>query len=200
MVYLLQGFTLGFSAGVSPGPMHAYLSSQTLKNGWRRAIPAIFAPLISDGPIIALVLLVLTQMPEAALRVLHILGGLFILTLARAAYRDFRAAAHDLTPEPGTARRSLIMKQGFFSQPMNFNFVWGGAGGPLLLEGWNRAAAGGVGFLVAFYVALIGTFALFVGIFASARHLGPRISRALSGLSAVALAAFGLYQLYAGVM
>ncbi len=200
MVYLLQGFTLGFSAGVSPGPMHAYLSSQTLKNGWRRAIPAIFAPLISDGPIIALVLLVLTQMPEAALRVLHILGGLFILTLARAAYRDFRAAAHDLTPEPGTARRSL--RQAVIVNLLNPNpyIFWGVAGGPLLLEGWDRAAAWGVGFLVAFYVALIGTFALFVGIFASARHLGPRISRALSGLSAVALAAFGLYQLYAGVM
>lgn len=65
LAFLFQGITLGFSAGVSPGPFQAYLFSQTLKNGGRRTLPAVLAPLLSDGPII---LLVLTQTPAWFLR------------------------------------------------------------------------------------------------------------------------------------
>jgi hypothetical protein len=35
-------------------------------------------------------------------------------------------------------------------------------------------------------------------LFATARSLGPRVSHVLVGLSAVALACFGLYQLWSG--
>jgi hypothetical protein len=36
-------------------------------------------------------------------------------------------------------------------------------------------------------------------LFAGARRLGPRVNRALVGLSAVALAAFGLWQFWLGL-
>ncbi len=38
MIYIVQGFTLGFSAGATPGPFHAYLLAQATRNGWRRAV------------------------------------------------------------------------------------------------------------------------------------------------------------------
>ena len=47
----IQGSTLGITAGAAPGPMQAYLISETLSGGWRKALPLIFVPIISDAPI-----------------------------------------------------------------------------------------------------------------------------------------------------
>ena len=65
LAYLLQGLGYGFAAAVQPGPFQTYVMSQALERGWRRALPAALAPLISDGPIIALTLLVLTRLPPS---------------------------------------------------------------------------------------------------------------------------------------
>jgi threonine/homoserine/homoserine lactone efflux protein len=62
--YLILGMTYAFTAAVQPGPFQTYLISQTLSNGWRRTVPAAFAPLLSDGPIIIFVLLILSRIPN----------------------------------------------------------------------------------------------------------------------------------------
>ncbi len=87
LAYALQGLLLGFPAAAQPGSMQAYLLAQTVKNGWRRTLPAALAPLISDGPIILFVLLLLTYMPPLFLSLLQIAGGGFLLYLAWGAYR-----------------------------------------------------------------------------------------------------------------
>ena len=56
---LLSAATVGFSAGVTPGPLQALLLSFAIKGGWKKALPAAFAPVVSDGPVILLVLLIL---------------------------------------------------------------------------------------------------------------------------------------------
>ena len=60
---------------VQPGPFQMYLISQTLLKGWKRTLPVVFAPLISDGPIIALCLFVLSQVPSWLQRFLYSLEG-----------------------------------------------------------------------------------------------------------------------------
>jgi threonine/homoserine/homoserine lactone efflux protein len=199
-VYLLQGLSFGLSAGATPGPLHAYLMSQTLKGGIRHAIPAAFAPLLSDGPIITLVLLVLTQMPDSIVRGLQIIGGGFLIYLAWGAYRSFRTIHTDDGLDPASGQQSL--RDATVVNLLNPNpyIFWGVVGGPILLDAWAEAASHGIAFMVAFYVALIGTFAGFIVIFASARQLGPRVSRVLSGISAVALFVFGVYQIVLGVL
>ncbi|NJN98663.1 MAG: LysE family transporter [Anaerolineales bacterium] len=79
----MQGLTLGLSATAAPGPFQAFLLGQALKHGWKQTLPATLAPLVSDGPIIFLVLLVLTQTPLWFLNGLQIVGGLFVLYLAK---------------------------------------------------------------------------------------------------------------------
>lgn len=199
LVYLVQGLTLGFSAAVSPGPFQAYLVSQTLKNGWRRTLPAALAPLLSDGPIIALVLLVLTRMPAGFLKVVQILGGFFILYLARGAYRAFRTADFAGQIREETARQSLLeatLVNAFNPNPYIF---WSVVGGPILLEGWRQSAGLGMSFMVGMYGTLIGGFAGFIILFATARRFAPRLGRILSGISVVVLVMFGFYQLWLGV-
>src|SRR5688500_16389761 len=94
--YILQGIVYGFAAAAQPGPLQTYLISQTLRTGWKRTLPAAFAPLLSDGPIIALSLLILSQIAPWLQRTLHIAGGLFVLYLAYDVYKPWKHFNPDL--------------------------------------------------------------------------------------------------------
>jgi hypothetical protein len=76
---------------------------------------------------------------------------------------------------------------------------WSLVTGPILLTGWREAPANGIGFLVGFYAAMILTLAGIIVLFGTARHLGPKVNRAMLGMSVIALACFGLYQLWLGI-
>lgn len=91
LTYLVTGLTIGVNAGVLPGPIQTYLAQAALAYGWRRAIIGIFAPLVADIPVILLSVLVLSQVPEAVVRLLWVGGGLFILWLAFGTLRSLRA-------------------------------------------------------------------------------------------------------------
>jgi len=51
LTYLIWGIGYGFTAAMQPGQFQAYLMAQTLRQGWRKTLPMIFAPLLSDGPV-----------------------------------------------------------------------------------------------------------------------------------------------------
>jgi threonine/homoserine/homoserine lactone efflux protein len=197
--YILQGVTLGFSAAVSPGPFQTYLLSQTMKNGWQRTLPATLAPIASDGPIIALVLFVLTQTPTWFLNLLQIIGGLFILYLAWGAYQTFKTMDTSSTLGSETARQSLL--KAIFINFLNPNpyIFWSVISGPILLEGWRQSPALGLSFVGSFYGFFVGFLVLLVLIFALARKSGPTVVRAMIGLSALALLVFGCYQIASGL-
>lgn len=63
LIYLFQGIGLGLAAAVQPGPLQTFLISQSLTRGWKRTLISAFAPLLSDGPIIFVSLLVLSHVP-----------------------------------------------------------------------------------------------------------------------------------------
>lgn len=199
IAHLARGIGLGFAGAVQPGPFQAYAVGQTLKNGWRRSIWISLAPLISDGPIILLVLLVLSRVPDSLQRALHMASGLFLLWLARGAFRNWRAAADQghLEPDSGgtTMVKAVLMN---FLSPGPYIY-WSLVAGPMLLEAWRSTPARGIGFLIGFYGTLVGTFAAIIVVFGKARDLGPRVTRALLGVSAAALAVFALLQLWRGV-
>lgn len=198
LVYLSQGLLLGGAAAAQPGPFQAYLLSQTLQNGWRGTLWAAFAPLLSDGPIIFLVLFVLTRLPDGFLVGLQIVGGFFLLYLA---CKAFLALRHTAVPvaEPLETKRFNIFEAALMNAlgPGPYIF-WATIAGPILLTSWRQSADLGLSFLVGFYGALIGGFMAFVVLFAVAKQLDPRVSRLLALFSAAALLGFGLYQLWQG--
>jgi len=106
--YLFQGLGLGFSAGAQPGPFQAYLISQSLSQGWRKTWIAAFAPLVSDGPIIILVLLILSQVPDWFQQVLRVAGGLFVLYLAWSTFQTWRNFSTEMGQSGQTETKSLI--------------------------------------------------------------------------------------------
>ena len=197
--YLILGMTYAFAAAVEPGPLQTYLISQTLSHGWRRTLPAAFSPLISDGPVIALVLLVLSRVPVWLAQGLRLAGGVFVLYLAWGAVQAWRRYdAQDMAPAP-SKRQSVLRAARVNLLNPNPYISWSLVLGPLLLKGWRETPAHGVALLAGFYGTMVLSLAGTIVLFAAARNLGPRVTRVLIGLSSVALACFGCYLLWSGV-
>jgi len=199
-LYILQGTVYGFSAAVQPGPFQTYLISQALSKGWKRTLPAALAPLVSDGPIIALCLFVLSQVPLWFQRFLYIAGGLFILYLAYSAYRSWRNFASNLPTEEAQTKQSVLKAALMNALGPGPYIYWSLITGPILLAGWRETPIYGIGFLAGFYGISIMGYATLIFMFSTAQKLGPRVNRILLGVSAIALLCFGLYQLWLGIV
>jgi threonine/homoserine/homoserine lactone efflux protein len=198
-IYMMVGITYGFAAAVTPGPLLTYLVSQTLNNGWKRTLPAIFAPLITDGPIALLVLVILSGVSVSLIQYLQLIGGFFILYLAYGAFKTWRIYDIKQTAPVKSARESLL-------KAVLVNFLnpgpylgWSLVIGPMLLKGWHETPANAVILLFSFYGVMTLCMAGIIFLFYAARTLGPKVNRAMIGISAIMLVCFGLYQLWSGV-
>ncbi|HNA52960.1 MAG TPA: LysE family transporter [Anaerolineales bacterium] len=199
--YLLQGIGFGFAAASQPGPFQTYLISQTLTRGWKHTLPAALAPLVSDGPIILLCVLVLSQVPAWMQRGLYIAGGLFIIYLAYGTYRtweNFDTAAQTTAPA-GEVQQSVLKAAMMNALNPNPYIFWTLVTGPILLSGWRQSPILGVGFLAAFYLTMIAGLAAVILIFGFAQRFGAKFNRMMLGISAIALFCFGIYQLWLGL-
>ena len=199
-VYIIQGLVYGFAAAVQPGPFQTYLISQTLSKGWKRTLPSALAPLISDGPIIALCLLILNQVPGWLQRFLYVAGGLFVLYLASGAYKSWKNFIPDIPSIETGIQRSVIKAALINILNPNPYIYWTLVTGPILLTGWRETPLNGMGFLVSFYLFIILSLSAIILVFGTARQFGPKVNRALLGISAIALFCFGLHQSWLGIM
>ena len=195
--FLIQGLALGLAAAFSPGPFQAFLISQALANGWRRAAPVAFAPLISDGPIIIAILLVLDQLPVKLLRVIGVIGGLFVFYLAWGLWQQWRKGTpsevenFEQQVTVGGSRKTLfrgVLMNLLSPGPYTF---WTLVTGPILLSALRQSPVHGGSFLIGFYGALIGGMLGIAALFHLARRLGPNVVRGLTLASIVILIAFG---------
>lgn len=195
---ILLGSGFALAAAVQPGPLQAYLIAQTLTNGFRRTVPATFAPILSDIPIAALVLLVLTNVPPELVVALQFIGGSFLLFLAYGAYTSFRHY-RQTPPESSVSVRRTFFKAVLVNlfNP-NAYLGWGLVMGPLAASAWRQAPVNSVALIVAFYATMILATIVILALFGSARSAGPGLARVLVGFSAVALGIFGLYQIWNG--
>jgi threonine/homoserine/homoserine lactone efflux protein len=198
LTYLTLGATFGFAAAVQPGQFQAYLVSESLAHGWRRTIPVAFAPVLSDIPVVAFVLLVLTQVPPLMIHGLQVVGGVFVLYLAWGALRTWRhftpAAPAAAAPVHQTVLKAALVN---LLNP-NPYLAWALVLGPVLLNAWRETPSHGIAFAAAFYAAMVAVAAGIVVAVSAAHAFGPRVARGLVGASAVALAGFGFYQLWSG--
>jgi threonine/homoserine/homoserine lactone efflux protein len=197
ITYLVIGMTYAFASAVQPGPLQAYIISQTISHGWRRALPAAFSPLLSDGPIIVLMLFVLSRLPAWLIPAVRLAGGGLLLLFAFLAARTSTRSDASGTAPATTRPRSLLGATAVNLMSPGPYLGWSLVMGPLLLKGWHEAPANGIALLVGFYGVLVLSMAVIILLAGTARGLGPRANRSLIGLSAVALAGLGVWQLWA---
>lgn len=193
--YLLFGGGYAFASGVQPGPLQAFLLSRVAESGSRRTLPASLAPLVSDGPIAFLVLLVLKRLPEDMGRILQAAGGLLLLYLAAVAFRQWKRQSVGASDSRTPAPRTLLQAAAVNILNPNPYLGWSLVLGPKALSAWSRNPAYAVALIVAFYATMVTTLALTVLLFGATSFLCPRGRRTLLFLSAGTLAALGLFQL-----
>jgi threonine/homoserine/homoserine lactone efflux protein len=197
-IYLVSGIVYGFAAAVQPGPFTTFLISQSLKEGWRRTLPAAFSPLVSDGPIALLALFVLSSVPAGLILWLRLLGGAFVLYLAGGAWKAWRRYEAEPAKAAPSARGNVLKAAAVNLLNPGPYLGWTLVLGPLVLKGWRETPANGIALIAGFYAAMIGSLAGIILLFHAARGFGSKVNRVLIGISALALALFGCYQLWLG--
>jgi threonine/homoserine/homoserine lactone efflux protein len=197
--YVSIGAGLAFTAAVQPGPLQAYLFNRATSIGWRRTLPAACSPLLSDGPIALVALLILGRLSPALQSVLRIAGGVLLLYLSWSAFRRSRQEASP-APEPQTKVPRTFFEAALVNL-LNPNpyLGWALILGPIVVAAWRESAGLGVAVVGSFYATMITTLALLIALFGSARFLSARLQRLLAAASIVILVGIAGYQLWTGL-
>ncbi len=199
---MLRFFTIGvvfaFGAVVQPGPLQTFIISRALVSGWRHTWPAAFSPLLSDGPIAVLVITVLSQVPARFVAILQLAGSAFLLYLAFGAFNAYRRFDYKKKHDEQSGRKSLFKAAIINLLNPNPYIGWSLVMGPLVIEAWRTAPAYPIALLAGFYGTMVTFTLVIIGAASAAGGIGPRVSRALVGVSAICLAGFAFYQLWLG--
>jgi threonine/homoserine/homoserine lactone efflux protein len=166
---LLLGLAIGFSAGVSPGPLLALVVSTSLRHGRWAGFQVAASPLVTDLPIIILSLTVLTAVPGRVVAAVGTVGAAVVLKLGISTLRQARRAALPAA-EGGAATHSLskgVVVNVLSPHPWLF---WFSVGGPLLVTAWHHGTIYSGTFLLGFYGLLVGTKVVLAALLSASRH------------------------------
>ncbi len=196
---LLTGTGFAFAAAIQPGPLQAFLFSKVTQHGWKHTLPASFAPIISDGPIAFLILLILNRFPHYFINYMQTAGGVLLIYLALSAYRQSRKAVAE-NPAVKTQPRTLL-------QAVAVNFLnpgpylgWSLILGPLVIKYWQADPFYSVLLVSSFYFTMTVTLAATILVFGLTKFLNRSVQKNLVLISGIILAFLGLYQLAGGVI
>ncbi len=194
--YLLIGVGFAFAAAAQPGPLQAFLLSRVAAVGWRRTLPAALAPLVSDGPIAVLAILVLSRVQAGVVEVvLKTAGGIVLLWFAFASFRQWRQLEESDQQSTASAPRTFLEAVVVNLLNPGPYIGWSLVLGPLAIEAWRHTPAQAIILVAAFYLTIVTCLALFILLLGTTAFLGPRGRRALLLAAALALAALGTYQI-----
>jgi threonine/homoserine/homoserine lactone efflux protein len=151
---LLLGISLGFAAGISPGPLSALVVTTALQRGVAAGVRVAIAPLLSDLPVVALSVLAVGVFPTWVLPYVAVGGGIFVIVLGVDTFRKApRASFENRQVESRDLRRGFITN---ILSPHPWLF-WLSVGGPLLVSAWDKGSAPALAFLLGFYGLLVGS-------------------------------------------
>lgn len=193
--YLLIGSSFALAAALQPGPLQVFYLTKVAEQGWRKTLPAAFAPLLSDGPIALTAVLVIGQLPPGMRVGLQAAGGILLISLAAASLRSWKQDQDTAQEQTKKAPRTVL--QAALVNLLNPNpyLAWSLVLGPAVLEAWSAGSIYALALLVAFYGVMIGASLVLIRLMGTASTLGPSTRRTLLLISALLLAGLGLYYL-----
>ncbi len=193
---LLIGIGYALSAGLQPGPLQAFFLAKVSEQGWRRTLPAAFAPLVSDGPIALVSILLLNILPAGFRDLLQLGGGILLCIFAWSAFRSWKQDQPQ-DPESSNATPRTVLQAALINL-LNPNpyLGWSLVMGPAVLSAWADGPGTAAALLLAFYITMISTSMVMIYLMGQAQLLGPGVRKGLNLVSALLLAGLGLYFLY----
>jgi len=155
LTFLTTGIILGLSAGFAPGPLLALVVSETLQHDMRAGIKVAFAPVLTDLPIIALSLLILTKLSgfQNFLGIISIIGACFIIYLGIK-----NITIKDVQLSNNTALERSLLKGILVNtlSPHPYLF-WLTVGGPMTIRALDLGLVAAGIFVLSFYLLLVGS-------------------------------------------
>ena len=153
--FLTIGTILGLSAGFAPGPLLTLVISETLQHDLKAGIKVAIAPILTDLPIVLFTIFILAELSDfhRVLGFISIGGGCFICYLGIA---NLKTKGIDLREKPGTPKS---LRKGFFANMLSPHpyLFWLTVGGPTTLKAMNRSIFAALGFILCFYLFLVGS-------------------------------------------
>ncbi len=155
---ILAAAAFGLSGGLSPGPLLALVVAETLARGRRAGLAVAAAPLLTDGPIIVAAVLLLGRIEssEPALGIVNLAGGALLASYGIAGLRGIDDTVAEIPVENrvwGSLGKGVAVN---LLNPSPYLF-WLTVGAPMLLRAHDAGWMIAVGFLVAFYLGLVGS-------------------------------------------
>jgi threonine/homoserine/homoserine lactone efflux protein len=180
-----------------PGASQAYMINQAVRYGWGRAALVSLAPLLADGPIILVAVLLLSLVPPWAMAVLQIVGAGFIFYLTYLAISRLLSKESDAN----APRRSFSLLAAVTINLLNpvVYLYWTTVSGPILVQAWRVIPLLGLGFLLIFYGVMVITSNGLILLICGLKQLGSKVRLGLQIVSTAMLAIMGLIQLVAGI-
>jgi len=153
--YLVSGILFGFAAGISPGPLLALVVTETLMHSRREGILVSIAPAVTDIPIIAATVYILSRLSSCdfILGIISLSGAVFIGHLAYESIMINRIELNIQKGKPQSLRKGLITN---FLSPHPYLF-WMTIGAPTVLKAYQVNTTSAVSFVAGFYVLLVGS-------------------------------------------
>jgi threonine/homoserine/homoserine lactone efflux protein len=186
LTYLVLGAGMGLVAGISPGPVLTMVVLETFRGGWGRGSAVAAGPLLADGPIILVALLVLAQLPAGFLPAVSLVGGVFLLYLGATTLLAARRPMPSQPASPGGGLLKGLLARGLSPNPYLFWFL---VGGPLLVQ----AGPERWWFLLGYYTTIVGSnVVLALALHRWVGRLSERVYRRLLLVTGGLLLVYGL--------
>ncbi len=200
--FVLPAVSFGLSAVSIPGPLQTYLLSVTLRYGWRQGLAVVVSPLVSDGPIILLMVFLLGALPAWMIQMIQFVGGLVLFWIAWGVWQQIRAGAtftldedalntdisDDIAPPIYSTLGKAVAINALSPGPWLF---WGTVTGPLLVQALSQSLLAGGAMLLGFYGTFLTGMVLLAIVFHTVGRISARVTHAILWLALVLLIYFG---------
>lgn len=155
LTYLIAGITLGFAAGISPGPLLVMVITETIKYDIKKGIKIALVPLVSDLPIVLFSLFIMYKLSDSdlILAIVSFLGALFLGYLA---WENVTMNSFDTKIETKQMKGFWKGVLANLLSPHPYLF-WILVGAPIAIRAFQENILYSVVFILAFYIFIIGT-------------------------------------------
>lgn len=155
--FLILGSAIGLFSAVVPGPFSALVAAAALREGFWGGVRIAVVPLITESVVLVATTLLVSRLPEEALRWLGLLGALFLLYLARRVWKEAREAGEQEEDEQEVPKTRSTVEAMILAvlSPAPWVF-WLFVGSPLLMSAWREGWAPAVLFVASFLLWLVG--------------------------------------------
>jgi len=150
---IIAAITLGIIEGVKPGPLMAVVISETMIHNWKSGLKVALVPLITDGPVILLsvILYELLTINAIAQAIIGFMGSLILIWLGIDCFKKSKIKFDESPKESHSFKKGIITN---LTNP-NMYLYWVLIGAPFLLEAYSINISYPFLFIGGFFAAFI---------------------------------------------